>query len=526
MKPQSAFNGLAKLAMILAITCPHAAMAQAPQSSLKPVNDVPDIVGFDLRLKPDLILKGQMTGADHQTYREIPFDVPAGVNRLTIEFNYAGKSQRSVIDLGLSDPNGFRGWSGGSKARFTLSASEATPAYMAGPIVPGKWHLILGVPNMRAGVIAPYEAHIHFGHETDPEPEAAYRDTVLSQVAGWYRGDLHDHSGQSDGSCESMGGKRVPCPVFVTLEAAQAHALDFIAMTEHNTLSQNHALRELQPYFDTMLLLSGREVTTFYGHANVFGISGYIPFQLGSSHLKSINDLSDFVHAKGGVISINHPTVPSGEACMGCGWQARDTDYAKIDAIEIVNGGSFHAQGDKAEGPLNGIPFWEARLNEGYHITAIGGSDSHDPKAPESRQVPVGMPRSVIYAETLSQPGLLAGIKSGRVFVDLMASGSHLVDLEAVSEKNHAVMGQNLAVSQNTHVKLKVRLVGVKGSSVEIIRNAQAMPDRRVIAEDQTQIEFDLSPEFKTSGWVRVNVRDNTGALQLVSNPIYISLIK
>ena len=87
-------------------------------------------------------------------------------------------------------------------------------------------------------------------------------------------------------------------------------------------------------------------------------------------------------------------------------------------------------------------------------------------------------------------------------------------------------MGQNLAVSQNTHVKLKVRLVGVKGSSVEIIRNAQAMPDRRVIAEDQTQIEFDLSPEFKTSGWVRVNVRDNTGALQLVSNPIYISLIK
>ncbi len=39
-------------------------------------------------LKPDLIIKGALTGADHQTYRPIYFQVPAGVTRLTVAFDY------------------------------------------------------------------------------------------------------------------------------------------------------------------------------------------------------------------------------------------------------------------------------------------------------------------------------------------------------------------------------------------------------------------------------------------------------
>jgi len=35
---------------------------------------------------PDLTLTGALTGADHQTYREVAFKVPAGVTRLTVEF--------------------------------------------------------------------------------------------------------------------------------------------------------------------------------------------------------------------------------------------------------------------------------------------------------------------------------------------------------------------------------------------------------------------------------------------------------
>ncbi len=63
---------------------------------------------------PDVTLSGTIEGKDHQTYREAPFTVPAGVTRITVRFDY-DRSGHTVIDLGLLDPERFRGWSGGSK---------------------------------------------------------------------------------------------------------------------------------------------------------------------------------------------------------------------------------------------------------------------------------------------------------------------------------------------------------------------------------------------------------------------------
>ena len=87
---------------------------------------------------PDLTLSGALTSAAHQTYVGIPFKVPPGTERLTVEFEYTGKAQKSVIDLGLRDPEGFRGWSGGNKSSFTLAKTDATPSYLAGPLTPGR----------------------------------------------------------------------------------------------------------------------------------------------------------------------------------------------------------------------------------------------------------------------------------------------------------------------------------------------------------------------------------------------------
>jgi hypothetical protein len=92
--------------------------------------------------QPDLVLTGTISGKDHQTYVEVPFVVPQGVERLTIAFEYTGKEARTVIDLGLSDPNGLRGWSGGNKSTITIATSDATPSYVPGPVVAGQWKLL------------------------------------------------------------------------------------------------------------------------------------------------------------------------------------------------------------------------------------------------------------------------------------------------------------------------------------------------------------------------------------------------
>lgn len=434
-----------------------------------------------------LTLKGVMTGADHQTYREVPFRVPAGTTAVTVEFAYTGKDQKSVIDLGIRDPQRFRGWSGGNKARFTLTETWATPSYLPGPLPAGEWRLILGVPNLRKDGRAEYTAKVTL--ERSPVFHG-FADAPLKTGAGWYRGDLHLHTGHSDGSCGSRTGKRVPCPLFKTLEAASARGLDFVAVTEHNTPAHFQDLAELQPYFDDLLLIPGREITTFHGHANVFGVTAPLDFQLGGPRAPDLGRILDQVEAAKGLFSINHPGLPSGEACMGCGWTAK-TDFARVAAVEAING-------TISEGPLSGLGFWERRLNEGHRITAVGGSDNHDATLSGARGV--GAPTTVVHADNLSQDAILDGIRKGRVFVDVQGTKDRLLDVRTEAGR------------------LVVRVAKAAGGRLVFSGpGAAGLADGAALGEDDTR-SFDLGA---AKGWLRVDVRGPDGKLWLLGNPVY-----
>ncbi len=465
------------------------------------------------RRKPDLVLTGEITGADHQTYKPVTFDVPAGVTRLSVAFDYTGRENRTVVDLGLLDPVRFRGWSGGNKKGFFVSAEAATTSYLPGPLPAGTWTLLLGVPNARPGSRATYEARVWFETTAMPPPGALPR----AATPGWYRGDLHMHTAHSDGGCTTGEAPRAPCPVYRTVLAAQAAGLDFIAVTDHNTTSQAEALAELQPAFPDLLLMTGREVTTFQGHANVFGPTAFIDFRLGSKSVPTVRALQQAVKAAGGVFSINHPAVPSGEQCMGCGWTVPDTDYDAVQAIEVANGGNEKALGG-FEGVLSGVPFWEAQLNQGRRITAIGGSDNHDAGIPHDKPSAVGRPATVIHAGGLSTEAVLAGLRAGRVFIDLDGTRDRFLDLAARADGREAVMGGAIAVRPGESVSFVATVAGVAPAGLEVI-------------QDGAKIAPNMSPSGGFSlrmgrrpTWVRANVRDAAGRLLLIGNPIYLTV--
>lgn len=463
------------------------------------------------RRAPDLTLSGALTGAAHQTYTELPFQVPAGVERVTVEFSYSGREQRSVIDLGLRDPERFRGWSGGNKSRFTISEAEATPSYLPGPVLAGTWRLILGAPNIRKDGRADYLAKVWF----DGAGFDGFAGKPLPTGERWWRGDLHMHTGHSDGSCLSRKGAKVPCPVFKTLDAAVARRLDFVAVTDHNTTSHFASLRELAPYYDDLLVIPGREITTFYGHANLFGPTASVDFQLGDPRAPTLGAILDQVEANGGLLSINHPGLPSGELCMGCGWTAPSTDYGRIAAIEVVNGAA-------AEGPLSGMAFWEAQLSQGRRITAIAGSDNHDPTIQAPKATAVGSPMTVVRAAELSQPAILSAIRKGHVFIDVAGSGDRVLDLSARIGAAEAQMGDELQARAGAKLALKVRVAGVPGGRLVLAGNGAAPvgePDLYVTSSDHT---FDLELTSAGQGWVRVDVRSPDGKLVLIGNPIYL----
>ena len=463
---------------------------------------------------PDLTLTGTLTGTAHETYAELPFKVPAGTQRLSVEFSYTGKEQKSVIDLGLRDPDRFRGWSGGNKSRFTVAEADATPSYLAGPLKPGTWKLILGAPNIRKTARADYVAKIWF--EPAGAPFAGFADQPTAAGERWWRGDLHMHTGHSDGSCLSRKGAKVPCPVFKTLDAAVARGLDFVAVTDHNTTSHFEAVRELAPYYDDLLVMPGREITTFYGHANLFGPTAFIDFQLGGPRAPTFADIQAQSERAGGVLSINHPGLPSGELCMGCGWTAPGADYSRVQAIEVINGGA-------AEGPLSGLAFWEARLNEGRRITAIGGSDNHDASLNPAKAPAIGVPTTVVRAPELSQAGILQAIAQGHVFLDVAGTRDRVLEVSASAGAARAQMGDALSATAGTKVAIQVRVAGVPGGRIVLAGDGAKLAtlnDATLATADQT-LSFDLTSDGQPR-WLRVDVRGADGKLVLLGNPIYL----
>ena len=455
---------------------------------------------------PDRVLHGQITRADHQRYVPAPFDLPAGVDRLVVAFDHDGRAARTVIDLGLEDSRGFRGASGGNKATFTVARSDATPSYLPGPLDPGRWALALAVPNIRDGVKTRWTARLWFlkGAEAQALPSP-----TAGRGPGWYSGDLHMHSAHSDGSCDSQSGARVPCPLLRTLDAAAARGLDFVAVTEHNTASHNAVLRDAAPAYDRLLLIPGQEITTFFGHFNVFGIAEPIDFRIAPGIDNGFNRIADRVHALGGLVSVNHPGLPSGEICMGCGWTMPDADLSKVDGVEIVNGGGVAAAGGAAEGPGSGIPFWLDRLAEGQRITALGGSDNHDPA--KTGMGAVGLPTTVVGADDLTQAAILAGLRAGRSFTRLVADLTIHLDFQVRAGGTQARMGEALRSRAGAALTIVPAVRGPAGTSVELWDGAARM---RTIAGPQS---LTLAPGRHA---LHLRLRASDGALLAISNAV------
>jgi hypothetical protein len=475
----------------------------------------------------DLVLHGEIDGHANHSYLTLPFDVPVGVARITVQFEYQGREEKTAIDLGVlgpgefTSPDGFRGWSGGNKSLFTVSATDATPSYLAGPVRPGTWSLLLGIPNIRATSHAKYSARIWFGRKEEPYWEPAVLAPNLRSEPGWYRGDLHMHDAHSDGSCKSQSGAKVPCPLFLTAQTAAARGLDFIAITDHNTASQAGPIRELQPYFDRLLLIPGREITTFSGHANLFGSVAPLDFRVTGP--RTWNDVLRDARNLQAVVSINHPIRPSDERCMGCGWTPSPAaDPALLQAVEVVNGLD-------ADTPYSGIGFWQTLLNEGHRLTAIGGSDNHEAgkAASDINGGAIGSPTTVVHARSLSMPAILQGLRAGHAFVDVQGSRDRLLEFSARAGAASAQMGDAIVAASGQPVGFEVHVANAAGARVEVIVDGALQPlitDPAVTTTSQ-RLGFQWRSDGKAH-WLRVDVRGGDGKLMLVGNPIYVNPLR
>jgi hypothetical protein len=467
---------------------------------------------------PNLVLEGVVQASQNESYIQVPFDVPAGTERVTLTFDYTGKDQHTALDLGLFDPTQLRCWSGGNKSLLTVGIVDATPSCLPGLIPAGKWNVLIGVPNIRPNVQSHYTIRLYFSSGGAVASLPALLNVPLKTGPAWYRGDLHLHTAHSDGECPSQAGKMVPCPVYFTADAAARRGLDFIAITDHNANSQYNSMRELQPYFDKLLLIPGREITTFQGHINFLGSTGFVDFRLGGKEVPDENTLLRHADSVGGVTSINHPGDPSGEICMGCGWTpSSKVEMHLLTAVEAVNGGSEQYD-------IPNIPFWDKQLNNGCRLAGIGGSDNHRPMQPLDGIGSVGSPTNVVYATELSTPAILAAIRAGHVFIDLAGTRDRLLEVTAHAGDKVAQMGDLLTAPAGEAVNFDLHVAAASGGTIRMREDGQEIPLKTSTAVSSADQRFSMT--WVSDGrrhWFRAEVMGDGGKMWLLGNPIYIN---
>ena len=361
--------------------------------------------GWEQPMEQRAVLTCVLTAQDHGRFVEVPFSVPQGTERISVScevegYEFAGK----VVDLGLRDPVRARGWSGGARSEFWVEGEKATPGYLPGHIQPGEWAVIVSSNRL---------------------PQAGCRVTLIIECIAeryrWLKGDLHLHSVHSDGVYE----------LDEVLRLSQAAGLDFIALTDHNTTSQNLA----HPRENSILCIPGMELTTYRGHANLLGLRQ----PLGDFRVNTRRNLDDRLsdaRQQGARIVMNHPFKECDTP--GCRWEwGSDVAY---DWVEVWNG-------PWRECNSQAVDWWQAQLAGGRRLVAVGGSDTHRPHP----LLHHGMPTNWVWSRSRSTGAILEAVSEGHVFLNHGAEGP-TIDLSC----GPYIMGDEVGVPQPEEIRLIV----------------------------------------------------------------------
>ena len=409
-------------------------------------------------------------------YQLVPFDVPAGTVELTVAHDDGSAAQ--ILDWGVWAPDGCRGWGGGLGDAAVIGVAESSRGYTAGAIMPGTWYVVIGKAQL-GGVPGHYTIDVEARDAATlaPGPRAAWTPVVLSPARRWYAGDFHVHSSDSGDASAALDE---------IVDLAHQRGLDFVVLSDHNTVAQIPRLAARQATLDDLLLVRGAEVTTYAGHANAIGIHAYVDHRVGQGGTSAATIAAD-VAGQDAVLIVNHPELDLGEACIGCAWRHADTPWARVAGLEIQTGNA--ALTDAIFTP-RAIARWDALLDDGYLLAAIGGSDDHragrDTGGGAAR---IGSPTTMVLADELSEAALIAAVRAGRTVVKLHGPEDPMVELTATDADVPALgggVGDTVRVASQLVLTATVTGPMAEGANAELWRDG-ALVDSGVVHDGHVQ---------------------------------------
>jgi len=426
----------------------------------------PLLAGSAQGQQPDLVFTGEVPRGN-ETHFFVSFEVPEGV--VEIEVRHDNLSSANILDWGLDDPNGFRGWGGGNSEPAIVGEQAASRSYVPGPMPAGTWEVVVGKARIDE-LPAMYRIEIFLRTEATlpSQPRAPYQDPgVLDDETRWYAGDFHVHSWESGDAGGTMEK---------ALDYARRIGLDFIMFSEHNTNAGLTYYGVVQPEYPDVLILPGVEWTTYSGHANALGATEWVDHKTGVRGATAEAAIQAY-QDQGALFYPTHPTEDVGALCLGCLWEY-DVDPAALDGVEVWTSKLWDA-----------VEFFDEACENGSHAVAIGGSDDHDAgQRVLPYTTPIGTPTTMVFAENLSVAGILQGVRDGRTVVKVDGVDGPMLETELTGER----VGDTVFGDRST---LSAVVTGGEGLTLLVIKNGSVTNSVTIDADPFMHQEEVVAPE-------------------------------
>lgn len=415
-------------------------------------------------------------------------------------------SLRNLITLSVTDPVGYRG----SCHRFEttqtvrLAAGESTPGMLNRSIKSGMWDFAF---NMHAVVTQTCQLDIQIKgfHEKATnrrwfqspfeklEKKKHYQLGPIDSNAShtYLKGEIHTHTDHSDGGQtveELVGG-------------AKAQNIDFLAITDHNTMSATEQIASLANTHQ-MKLIRGMELTTFYGHFLTLGYQDNQAENWVEMGPSTLEETLVKMKEQGVLVGIAHPYSPGTPFCTGCHWEYELKKLDFVDFIEVWNSDDPHLSPTNIEA----FQLWTRLLNEGHRISATCGRDWHVQHT--DKQV------AYLFAYLPQNPTeqeILRAIQNGHTYIscgpelDFTANNRYVPGMALLLDEKESSIRIDLAIKQMDE-KHKVVIESNNGT----------------VLESKDHELSHLIEEFDDLKWLRVSIFDDDHVRVAFTNPIYI----
>lgn len=309
-----------------------------------------------------------------------------------------------------------------------------------------------------------------------PRPQASSprsRDAGASGM-GWYRGNLHTHTLNSDGDS-------TPDEV---VRWYRSHGYQFLVLTDHNYLTSVDGLNALHGADEKFLVVRGEEVTDVFGEKSLH-INGLLVDRLvmppgGASVIERVQGMVDAIRGANGVPSINHPNFS---------WAITPDELGQVmrtRLFEVYNG---HPLVNNMGG--GGVPgleaTWDRLLSAGKLLYGIAVDDAHTFKDPGNPDV-AGPGRGWVYvrAPRLDARALMDALERGDFY---SSTGVELKTLDVSPARVHVDVKPGLPMA-----RYRIQFIGRQG---------------RVLQESPTP-QATYAPKGD-EGYVRVKVLESNG---------------